>query len=331
VDKLSYEYLLAHHSGVVSRDLLADAVKAGRVQGNGGSLPITATAKIGDVVSVGDQRYRMIAGGRDDRLQVEVMDTAPRMITTPVRAYCGYHKCLTEYTKKVFKKICRPPLKKGASFNHYYHRSDAFYQNCAQHTISSLSGHAIDLSRFSDIRVVRFIRDPRDLLVSAYFYHKRSAEPWCDVAAPRDIDWKIVNGAVPAVLGQEQSLSKYLNSASVEEGLFAELEFRRHHFDSMRWWPLEDERVMLFKYEDILGCEAAVFNELLTFMELPFALRVAGKYYAKRYSAVQKGGKKGHIRNVNSGQWRQHFTPALQSRFNELYGDILERYGYPLT
>lgn len=178
--------------------------------------------------------------------------------------------------------------------------------------------------------VVRFIRDPRDLLVSSYFYHKRSAEAWCDLAAPKDIDWKIVNGAVPDVLG-EHSLSAYLNSVSLETGLFAELEFRRFHFESMRTWPLQDERVKLFKYEDIIGREAEVFADLLAFMEMPVALRMAGKHYAKRYSAVKKGGKKGHIRNANSGQWRQYFTPALQSRFNALYGDILERYGYPLV
>ncbi|WP_373091611.1 hypothetical protein [Zhongshania sp.] len=61
MNKWSYEYLLADHSGLAGRKLLTDAVQAGRVQGNGGSLPITAMAKIGDVVSVGDPRDVLVS------------------------------------------------------------------------------------------------------------------------------------------------------------------------------------------------------------------------------------------------------------------------------
>lgn len=45
-------------------------------------------------------------------------------------------------------------------------------------------------------------------------------------------------------------------------------------------------------------------------MELLFAVRVAGKYFA-RYSEVQTGSRKGHIRNASSGQWRQRFYRAI--------------------
>ncbi|WP_373091609.1 hypothetical protein [Zhongshania sp.] len=73
------------------------------------------------------------------------------------------------------------------------------------------------------------------------------------MAASRDIEWKIVNGAVPTVLGQAQSLSKYLSGAFLEEGWFAAPEFRRHHFNSMRWRPLEDERARFLNMKIFSG------------------------------------------------------------------------------
>lgn len=167
--------------------------------------------------------------------------------------------------------------------------------------------------------------------MSGYFYHRRGAEHWCELPNPNDIDWLMVNGAVPAGLPEGMTLTGYLNSVSLEEGLLAELEFRRHHFASMRLWPISDPRIRLFKYEEIIGRESEVFGEICRFFELPFSARLAGPYYARRYRAGQKSSKSTHIRNPNAGQWREYFTPRLRQKFLDSYGDILERYHYPLV
>jgi len=140
----------------------------------------------------------------------------------------------------------------------------------------------------------------------------------------------MVNGAVPVGLPEHLDLADYLNQVSQEEGLSAELDFRRFHFESMMAWPEKDERVCLYRYEDVLGREGPTFKSMFEFLEMPkFATRAAG-YYARRYSAGKKTVKAGHIRNASSGQWRELFSPELKQRFNERYGDLLERYGYPL-
>ena len=132
-----------------------------------------------------------------------------------------------------------------------------------------MSGYAIDLERYSDIRVVRFLRDPRDMLVSGYFYHKRGGESWTRLDEPNEVDWRVVNGCVPSVLPRGTSLAAYLNEVDIEAGLLAEIEFRTRHFDSMMDWPVGDDRILEVRYEDILGRERQSFREILAYLELP--------------------------------------------------------------
>lgn len=324
----SYARLLVNHAGILgSQDALRALVAGRQAWLNGERLDPAATPRRGDHIELSGRRYAVIAGGSEARLQVEALDL-PQSYATPVRVHCGYHKGLTELSKKIYRRSCRPPLQRGGSFRHFYHRLDAFYQHCGQHSLCSLSGQAIDLARFADIRVLRVVRDPRDLLVSGYHYHRRAAEHWCTLPDPKAVDWAIVNGAVPQGLGRSESLSAYLRRVPAEQGLLAELELRRPHFESMRAWPGDDERVRVLRYEDIIGHEAAAFGEALAFLGLSWLARLAGRYYARRYSAKARGGKQGHIRDPRAQQWREQFTPAVHAAFMDRYSDLLERYGY---
>lgn len=323
---------LIRHSGVLDEPRLQEALLQGAVQLAGEPVQADCAVQVGDEVMIGSGRYRVATGGGQGRWQLQdIAADGTERITAPVRVHAGYHKCLTEYAKKVYGRLCRSrfPGVPARRFQHFYHRRDAFYQHCSEYDLCSVSGQLIDLDRFDDIRVVRFIRDPRDLLVSAYHYHRRAAEHWCELPDPTDSDWVMVNGKVPEALPAGQSLAEFLQQAPLEQGLLAELDFRQYHFESMRQWPEDDPRVRLFRYEDILGREAQTFAEIGDFFGLPLASRMALIHYARRYRAARKGGKRGHIRNPDSGQWRQVFTPALTQNFNERYGDLLARYGYP--
>ena len=236
-------------------------------------------------------------------------------------------------SKKIYNGLCKHRfldrrISQVKRFRHFFHRLDHFYDQCQQFDICSVSGNYIDLDRFEDIRVARVIRDPRDLVVSAYFYHKRAAEPWCKDVNPTDQDWKLVRGAVPAKLPKDYTFTKYLNEVSMEEGLHAEMEFRKYHFESMLEWPENDSRVLLLRYEDIIGNEAWTYWKILAFFGFSIPTRFIGSQIAHRHSAKGKHARVSHIRNPNSGQWRKHFTPGLTKRFDELYGEILDRYGY---
>lgn len=320
---------LLGHSGIAGRREIERLCRAGAIRLDGGRCDIDRAVRAGAMVDLDGRRCRVIAGGGRGRLQVVADPAGPgARIAGPVRVHAGYHKCLTEYCKKVYRTACRPPVRWRGSFRHFFHRIDMFYGDCSRHTVSSVSGQAIDLDRFDDIRVVRMVRDPRDMLVSGYFYHKRSAEHWCDLVDPTDVDWMMVNGAVPTSLPANQSLAGYLEGATVEEGLLAEIDFRRHHYASMLEWPEQDPRIRLFRYEDIVGDEIRAFGEIFDFLGVSGAARWLGLFVAGRQRASRQAGRLSHIRNPDSGQWRRHFTERVAATFNERYGAVLDRYGY---
>ena len=96
----------------------------------------------------------------------------------------------------------------------------------------------------------------------------------------------------------------------------------------MREWPDDDPRVRLFRYEDLVGNEAACYDEMFRFYGFGAVSRFVGRHYARRYRAARRQARSAHIRNASSGQWRRHFTPELERRFNDRYGDLIEKLGY---
>jgi len=139
--------------------------------------------------------------------------------------------------------------------------------------------------------------------------------------------WEPLNGNVPKAQPDHLSYAEYLTSLDKEAGLLAEIEWRKHHFASMRNW-LNDERVKLFRYEDILGNEVKVFEEIMDHYEMNGLTLKRVKHLADKYRFKSGGRKDKHIRNPQPKQWKEHFTPKVEAVFNEQYGDILELYGY---
>jgi hypothetical protein len=328
---------LVVHAGLLYRPEVKRLATMGRLKANGTRVGVEDSVQAGDQISAGGDNYMVIAGG-EGRLQlIDPSLNNANTIAGKVRAHCGYHKCLTMFSRKVYKRACRVyTLTHGlrpnqpTAFRHFYHRIEAFYNNANKYGVCSISGHKPDLDRFEDLRVVRFVRDPRDLMISSYYYHKRGAERWSKLTNPSDADWMVVNGHVPSGIPEQESLSGYLSNASLEKGLQAEMEFRQFHFESMMQWPLEDPRVLLFRYEDILGREPEVFEQIFDFYKLPKLTGSAAKYFANKYRLGKAEVKKDHVRNAKSQQWRDLFTPELKQNFNHLYSNLLERYGYPL-
>lgn len=321
---------LLHHAG------LASGVERGRPRpipgvevGGRRARENDPLPEVGDAVRIRGYTYRTVEGGGGRLQLVADPSETPERIEGPVRVHAGYHKCLTMYARAVYSSACGFPAWPGSTFRHFFHRADAFYRECGRHTVASVSGHALQLDRFDDVRVVRFIRDPRDLLVSGYFYHRRGAEHWGDLPDPADADWAMVGGAVPRGIPPGRSFREHLQTVPKEEGLLCEIEFRRPHFESMLAWPEGDDRVLLMRYEEILGDELRAFERALRFLGLPWLARKVGEMQARRLAASRRATKTDHIRDPRSGQWREHFTPVVRRRFQEAYSDLVARLGYP--
>lgn len=244
--------------------------------------------------------------------------------------HCSYHKCLTGYYARVMGAMFNKLMPWSGGYRHFDSDIDLYYENFTKYKVSSVNNHFLDLSRLGDYRITRFIRDPRDMIVSGYFYHKRGAEDWCNVVSPDRNSGKISSDIILDAMGTKHSFSTYLQSMNEEDGLIAEIEFRRKHFNSILEWPDNDKNIRLYKYEDILGNEEEVYRDMFKFYELSTVETFLGSYFSRRYSASNQKGKIKHIRNPESNQWKKHFTPRVQESFNEFNSELLTKLGYEI-
>jgi hypothetical protein len=243
--------------------------------------------------------------------------------------HCSYHKCLTVYYGRVMNAVFNLCLPWSRGYRHYNSHLGDFYEGFHRHRVASINNRALDLERLGRFRISRFIRDPRDLVVSGYFYHRRGAEAWLKIPAPTADDWYFANGVVPEGLrATGSSFAEYLQSIPEEDGLLAELEFRTRHLESMAAWPVAHPDIATYRYEDLLGNEAAVFRELFEFYGLSPLERWLATRFAHRYSLRGRGADV-HVRNPASGQWREHFTPQLRRAFDTRYAGLVQQLGYP--
>ena len=261
-------------------------------------------------------------------------------MAAPQIIHCSLHKCLTVYYKRVMHAVFNRCLPWSRGYRHYNSHLVDFYDGFAQQRIASVNNRALDLQRLGRFRISRFIRDPRDLVVSGYFYHKRGAEAWVNLEAPTAEDWYFANGNVPEGLraragsrlarsgAGSHSFSQYLQSVPEEEGLLAELEFRQYHLESMADWPARHTDIVTYRYEDIVGDEARVFSELFAFYGLSPIERALCSWFVERYSIARMAAD-AHVRNPASGQWRQHFTPRVRQAFDAKYAGLVKLLGYP--
>ncbi len=252
--------------------------------------------------------------------------------------HCSYHKCLTVYYKRVLHAVFNLCLPWSRGYRHYNSHLDDFYEGFRGQRVASVNNRALDLERIGRFRISRFVRDPRDLVVSGYFYHQRGAEAWTRIETPTATDWYFGNGYVPEGLraraasrsssAEQKTFAGYLRSLPREEGLLAELEFRKYHFESMAAWPVYHPDVASFRYEDITSDGARVFRKLFDFYGLSPLERTLGNWFAKRYS-LRKMAADPHVRDPSPGQWRKHFTPRVKEAFDAQYAGLVERLGYP--
>lgn len=245
-----------------------------------------------------------------------------------LRIHASYHKCLTMY----FLKTAAATFNKTSfsikdKYKHFESIEGLFYNTNHHYYLSSTNGFAINIDNLKqDFRITRFIRDPRDLIISGYFYHKRGAEPWFRFKNPTNQYWSAINGNIPEKIPVDISYSEYLNTLPIKEGLKAEIDFRKYHFESMRQWQ-EDDRIKLFKYEDIINNQIGTFEDIANHLEIKGLNKSKFLFFAKRY-ALRKNSKNKHVRNPNPNQWKDYFDTDLNNYFIKNYGDILERYDY---
>lgn len=273
----------------------------------------------------------------------------------PLLGYFGHHKSATVWIRSIIKQVCSP-----LKLNHVaVSNPDAFNQDLTAFVdeknvdfISYTNAKFEYVKQLDQFKGFHVVRDPRDIVVSAYFSHLKThtTEGWSELVEFRD----------------------RLNSISKDEGLILEMDFRKKSFDDMYNWNYSTHYIKEFKMEDLIQNPQERFTEIFRYLGLmknPSVLElviqkvlesvgaankkqakpgaktvteldeISEEHLAKIIQAndfsVKSGGRNPGEEDVNShfrkgiaGDWKNHFNQQHIDYFKEQYGDLLIKLGY---
>lgn len=183
----------------------------------------------------------------------------------------------------------------------------------------------IDQSGFKTIpkperfRAFFVMRDPRDIVVSRYFSFKNSHP----------------------VIGNISTVRQDLNTMSEEEGLAYTIDqlVKRGLFEALRSWSQiapADKELAAFRYEDLTGPEQfQTWRRLFDHCDIRMPDDVLRELLERNsFTALTKGREPGaedvnaHLRKGVHGDWKNHFTRAVEEKFRGATGTLVEDLGY---
>lgn len=287
----------------------------------------------------------------------------------PLRVFFGHHKCATGWIDNILMELC---FHMGIKF-HMAHLPIHFepYGGLSQLVekekidfLAYTNADADYLTDFSFFRGFHVIRDPRDILVSAYYshLHSHSTKNWTELEGHRD----------------------KLKNVSKEEGLFVEMDFSSAEFDELGKWDYNQPNVLEIRMEDLTAYPLEIFMRIARFLEIldegeqgylesmagsiqykMNRLNVKGRRFMpgnmpmfpvprrpqttitpellekvidlksfKRMSGGRKKGQenvKNHFRKGVPGDWRNHLSAEHIAAFKERFNPVLIKLGYEKT
>lgn len=180
-----------------------------------------------------------------------------------------------------------------------------------------------DFSALEKYRGTHLVRDPRDMVISGYFYHLWCNEKWCKR---------------PLAEFDGRNYQEVLNQFSQEDGIQFEMSCNYGLFQrtakSMAEWNYDDPDIMELRLEE-LSEKPELFDEIFEFYgfygrEKKIALRVADENTFEKITGRKTGtlNQYHHFRKGLPGEWRNYFTSSHKAWFKEHYQGLLEKLGY---
>lgn len=250
-----------------------------------------------------------------------------------MRLHFSFHKCLTKYSSLVLNRVLNNMRLRKNGYRHFNSKRSEFENFANQYNMVSLNNHYLKKveieNLFGDSNTCSlFIRDPRDLIVSGYYYHRKGVEPWTRIKNPSSSDYSVVNGSIPeAVRESELSFSELLSRCDLAEGLLLELEFRHNHFKALSSWLRQSQSdLLVLDYNDIVGNEVDAFRRLAEHHDLNAIQTKAISFFAQRYSANRNSAQSQHIRNPVPGQWKSILTDECLDLIDYKFPDLTALY-----
>lgn len=234
-----------------------------------------------------------------------------------VLIHCAHHKAGTVWWGNILRAVaerCAMPFAEVSSREFPGSAEVYLFQHCRH----------FDRSRFAGrpFRGTHMIRDPRDVVVSGYFYHLWTDEPWANRPDPR------YGG---------RSYREELNRRDRHDGLLLEIErvCRGVELREVLAWDYSQPEFLELKYENVIADEARSFEHVFRHYgfgdrDVLRGLELVESMSFRRISGRDVGheGSTTHLRSGRPGEWRTAFTAAHLERWRELTGDSLVTLGY---
>lgn len=198
----------------------------------------------------------------------------------------------------------------------------------------------------ASFRGVHVIRDPRDIIVSGYLYHKRCQEAWCvntnfDETGPifwprvpysqqhRSEIWKreYLRG-----LGNKSYQQNLLDRDESDGLLFEMAHYGAWTIDNMLAWNYQHPSIKEIRFERLMSRYDETFRDMFTHFEFSDAQTAGGlELIAKEDISRMKEEQRSrdlHITGPQPAKWREFFKDVHKDAFKKRFGDALVRLGY---
>ena len=258
----------------------------------------------------------------------------------PICIFC-YHKVGTVLLSKVFRQISEARNWKLQSLL-------GKQTQLPQDTDVILLGHSlIDLDNITTPFIgIHIIRDPRDIIVSGYLYHRRTSEKWCvnsdfSLTSPilfpkipysqehRSEEWKIKY--LESLRGM--SYQENLLSMSQGEGLLFEMNnYGAWTIESMMNWNYDRNNILEIKFENLMHDFDDTFRLIFEFLKFSRSEIKAGSSIASEHDLGRKSAqdieKMEHVSSTKTTKWKDYFEPDHKEKFINKFGNVLVDLGY---
>jgi hypothetical protein len=236
--------------------------------------------------------------------------------------YYGHHKSASQWISAILYDIAeQKKLTTIKVTNNQEFINSSNVINKSQVLIFSNAEYSLVKTLLKNYVGFHIIRDPRDIIVSAYYSHKYShpTTNWPELVSQRN----------------------YLNKTTVEDGIISEIVFLKTAILKIYNWNYDDSQIITLKMEDLIKEPDLHFSSIYKFIsdkndkELPFSLEeflsTIKKYSFSSLSNGRKAGEEDvqhHFRKGTPGDWKTHFTDKVHDKFNMVFPDILSKLNY---
>jgi len=228
-------------------------------------------------------------------------------------AHFCYHRVATVWFTHIFRGMAR-------AFGWQFQGAEQSALRPGTHLFLQRQSR-VDFDQLPPYAATHIVRDPRDIAVSRYFYHRWCDEPWC--RKPRDR------------LGGK-SVQDHLNAVPKNEGLAFEIKSCHSTIERMLAWDYTNPRVLELRFEGLIADPRSGFRFIFQHYGLPprtldRAMAVVEDWSFERLSGGRQRGtedRQQHNRKGVAGDWKEHFTPAHRALFKERYPGALQALGY---